>query len=879
MRFSRYELLSRLGAGGMGEVWRARDHDLQREVAVKFLPERFAADPTRLGRFAQEARAASSLNHPNIVTIHEIGQTSGLPFIVMELVEGQTLREVVLAHDKRPLPARRLLEIGAQVADGLAKAHAAGIVHRDLKPENAMVTADGFVKILDFGLAKLRSDGSGETAPGFDSAAPTWPESPSPQTAAGAVLGTAGYMSPEQARGKPVDYRSDQFTLGAILYEMATGRQAFGRETPAQTIAAIIEDPPEPLSSLNPALPTPVRWLIERCLAKDPEERYASTLDLARDLRGLREHLPEAGGSGSQPPASGRPRRRNVALAAGASLTLVLVAGLVAVSPSRRDRLASLLGLRPVPREKHVAVLPFRAASPDPEDQFRADGLAETVAARLSQLERSQGALRVVPLVDLRQAGVASAEAARRVFGVTLVVTGSLQRAGERLRLTASLVDAASLRQLRAVGPRDYARDDLRLQDEVVALVAGMMELPLGREDERALGEGRTEVGGAYALYARARGHIQRFERVENVETAVTLLQQALEQDPGYALAYAALGEAYWRLFELTKRPELVDLARDNCRKALALNDLLAPVYVTLGIIQRGTGRNEEAASDLRRALDRDPRSADALRELGRAEASLGRADEAEAAYRRALALRPSDWAAHNYLGALLVASGRLDEAAAEFRRVTELVPDNPRGFTNLGVVALRRGRPEEAEAAYRRSVDVRPSPAGFNNLGTALFHQGRYEAAAAAFEEAVRLNDRDHGPWLNTGRARYYAPGGREGAREALERAVQLLEAARRVNPRDPEVLVGLADAHAMLGHRAEALAFADRAVGQGVADGAAMAVAAGVYATAGDRDRALEWVGRALRAGYSRWEIERDPVFESLRRDPRFPPNEGKP
>ena len=244
MRFGRYELLSRLGAGGMGEVWRARDHDLHRDVAVKFLPEKFAADPGRMGRFAQEARAASSLNHPNIVTIHEIGQTSGLPYIVMELVEGHTLRELIPPQDARPLGVRRLLEIGAQIADGLAKAHAAGIVHRDLKPENVMVTADGFVKVLDFGLAKLRADGPGGQEQWFDSAAPTWPESPSPQTGLGVVLGTAGYMSPEQARGRGVDYRSDQFTLGAILYEMATGRQAFRRETPAQTIAAIIEDPP-----------------------------------------------------------------------------------------------------------------------------------------------------------------------------------------------------------------------------------------------------------------------------------------------------------------------------------------------------------------------------------------------------------------------------------------------------------------------------------------------------------------------------------------------------------------------------------------------------------------------------------------------------------
>jgi len=257
VRFSRYELLSKLGAGGMGEVWRARDHELHRDVAVKFIAERYALDAVRLGRFVQEARAASSLNHPNIVTIHEIGQTDSLPYIVMELIEGRTLRAVIEGAE-RPLPPRQILDVGVQIADGLAKAHAAGITHRDLKPENVMVTADGFVKILDFGLAKLRGR-DGEN--GEETLASDAPTRPTGWTESGIVMGTVGYMAPEQARGAAIDHRADQFNLGAILYEMSSGKQAFRRETPVQTVAAIIEDPPEPLALLNPSLPAPVRWM------------------------------------------------------------------------------------------------------------------------------------------------------------------------------------------------------------------------------------------------------------------------------------------------------------------------------------------------------------------------------------------------------------------------------------------------------------------------------------------------------------------------------------------------------------------------------------------------------------------------------------------
>ena len=317
-RLGLYEVLAPLGAGGMGEVYRGRDTRLGREVALKVLPEALASDRERLARFEQEARAASALNHPNIVTIHEIGREGETAFIAMELVDGKTLRELSASG---PMPVRKVLNVAAQVAEGLSKAHAAGIVHRDLKPENVMVSKDGFVKILDFGLAKLVEPESGEL-----SAMPTLAQ---PETHPGTVMGTVGYMSPEQASGEKLDFRSDQFSLGSMLYEMATGKKAFQRKTAAETLSAIIRDEPEPAGRLRPELPLPVRWVLDRCLAKDPEERYGSTRDLARDLASVRDHISEVSSGAEALLASpGKSRRRALPVLAGiAGLAAGIAAG------------------------------------------------------------------------------------------------------------------------------------------------------------------------------------------------------------------------------------------------------------------------------------------------------------------------------------------------------------------------------------------------------------------------------------------------------------------------------------------------------------------------------------------------------------------------
>ena len=322
-RLGPYEVLSPLGAGGMGEVYRARDTRLDREVAVKVLPSELSSDAERLKRFEKEARSASSLNHPNIVTIYDIGAEGGVSYIAMEKVEGPTLRALLVGG---ALPIKKLFQVAPQIAEGLAKAHEAGIVHRDLKPENVMVTKDGLVKILDFGLAKLTSRTSGSDE---GSHLPTMTA-----TTPGVVVGTVGYMSPEQASGLALDFRSDQFALGSILYEMATGKRAFQKKTAIDTLSAILNEEPEPIGAINPQVPAPLRWIVERCLEKEPEGRYVSTRDLARDLATVRDHVSEASLAGIAPAVGARKGIRVRAAVLGLAFAAAVALGVFAQPPS-----------------------------------------------------------------------------------------------------------------------------------------------------------------------------------------------------------------------------------------------------------------------------------------------------------------------------------------------------------------------------------------------------------------------------------------------------------------------------------------------------------------------------------------------------------------
>ena len=503
-RLGSYEITSLLGSGGMGQVYRAKDHKLGRDVAIKVLREELASDPERLRRFEQEARSASALNHPNIITIYDIGKHGDTPYIAMEFVEGKTLREMLA---EGPLLTKKLLQLATQIAEGLAKAHSAGIIHRDLKPENLMVTDDGYVKILDFGLAKLMPEavdyGSEETTISRE------------LTRAGVILGTVGYMSPEQASGRPLDHRSDQFSFGSILYEMATGKIAFKRETAAQMLAAIIEGEPEPVAKVNPNVPAHLRVIVERCLEKHREERYESTRDLARELEGLRE-IPFA------LPAI---LTRRTVLAGVSALVVLGLALLVGLNVGGlRDHL--LGGTTPI---DSLAVLPLANQSGDPEQEYFVDGITEAIITDLAKIS----ALKVISrnsAMRYKDTDMSIPEIAEEL-GVDAVVEGSVLREGDRVRVAAQLIEASTDQYLWADNFDRELRDILSLYSDIARAIAQEIEIAVTPEEETRLASIRPVNPEAYDAYLRGTYHWQKLTR-EDLDTAERYFNLALEKDP-----------------------------------------------------------------------------------------------------------------------------------------------------------------------------------------------------------------------------------------------------------------------------------------------------------------------------------------------------------
>jgi serine/threonine protein kinase/Flp pilus assembly protein TadD len=691
-RLGAYEIVAPLGAGGMGEVYRAHDPRLGRDVALKVLPAEVATSPDRLARLEREARTVAALNHPNIVVLHSIEQHGGTRFLTMELVEGASLAERIVPGG---VAREELLDLAIALADALGAAHARGVVHRDLKPANVMVTREGRVKVLDFGLAKAAAAPSGVAH--TQAATRTRPISE-----VGQVMGTVPYMAPEQLRGDAVDARTDLFALGILVYELATGRRPFEGDSAADITSAVLRDAPPALATRRGDLPDALDRLVARCLEKRPEDRPGSALELRDALRAVRRDL-ERGG-----PAP--------------------------AAASRREAVAS------------IAVLPFANRSADPDDAYFSDGLADELLNVLSKIRGFRVAARssAFSFKDRH----ATAEEIGRALRVDTLLDGSVRKSGTRARISVQLVTVADGYQLWSE-TYDRTLDDLfAVQDDIAQSVVKALRATLfGEPDPGGSGAVHAEVSQAarnrradpeaHRDYLQARHLMARSTR-EDTERAVALLHRSLARDPGFALAWAELSAIHvWQVdLEWTSMAEGTLRARQAAERAVALQPDLAEGYVALAALQMNYDWNWAGAeASLRRALELAPHNAVVLRRAGVLNDFLCRHEQAIALYRRAIALDPLSASAYNNLGIALHIAGRLDEAEAACRTALELAPQRAGTRSILSMILLALGRADEALAEAAREPN---GPFQLEALARVHFALGHRAEADAALEQMI---------------------------------------------------------------------------------------------------------------------------------------------
>ena len=837
-RLGAYELLGPVGAGGMGEVYRARDTRLKRTVAVKVLSTEMLNRPEARARFQREALAIAALNHPNICTIHDVAHERGVDFIVMEFVDGETLAARLSGG---ALPIREAVHHAREIASAVDAAHRRDIIHRDLKPSNIMLARTG-IKLLDFGLAKLQQP----REPIGEMATETKDISHD-----GDLLGTLRYMAPEVLKGAEADARSDVFSFGAVLYEMLTGEPPFKGASNARVIAAILTEEPRPIQELQPNVPWPLEWITRTCLAKDPDERWQDAREVVRQLN-LIEQTPMSPGTPAAIGAQPRGARKMPVWAMGLAASFAVIIGALAISLLYREAARGLntqvvqaLGA------PHVVVLPCRPFGGVPEHQAQCDGFAATLTAMLGQLT-ARHALQVTAAGDVHGRGVTTPDAARREFGATLALEGSLMRVDDRLRVSYALVDTTTGRQIDGYSQAGPAADLFALQDGVVKWAIAALRLTATGTEQLTASRRGTRSTDAYAFALQARGYLLDYQRQGAIDIAISLFERALQFDPSYAAAHAGLAEAYWRKYEATKDPAAVNEARTSCRQAMNLDAELAQAYICAATIESGSGQHEQAITLLERALEIDPSADDAYRLMARAQESLGQNDAAVATYARAIALRPHYWATHVWLASHYRSRGQYADAAREYERAVELTPDNAPLRGILAGMYSFMGRYEDAVAECERSIAIEPSHLAYTVLGGTQYRLRRFDDAVVSLEKARTLAE-DFRTIGNLARAYRWA-GERDRSRTLFLRAIELGKRELEVNPRNDEVNVALAEYHARLGLKREALEYLGRAR---LENPHFMFFAAMVHDLVGDAAQGREWLQKSRAAGIAPAEI----------------------
>jgi len=812
-RFGRYEIRSQLGVGGMGEVYLAVDTKLNRAVALKFLPPEVASDQKRMQRFTLEAHAVSSLNHPNIITIHEIEQDAPVPYMTTEYIEGVTLRDRMA---RARITMEEALDVAIQTASALAAAHAKDIVHRDIKPENIMLREDSYVKILDFGLAKLIEKHA------------TSPEAVTQvHTDIGAVIGTARYMSPEQARGLEIDARTDIFSLGIVIYEMIAGQSPFTGRTNHEVVASILKEEPLPISNYVPDAPLRLQEILSRTLAKDRDARYQTVRELLDDLKAFRKDLEfeiklararETGSGGGTTAGTGTDQFAQIT--EGQLMARPTLSALLQASDFKRRKSMTVVSLAALGialtgfllwyflRPGHVidslAVLPFVNVGGDANAEYLSDGITESLINSLSQLPN----LKVIARSSVfRYKGKEiDPQTVGRDLGVGAVLTGRVVQKGDRLSIQTELVDVATQTRLWGENYDRRVSDIIALQDEISREISEKLRLKLSGKEREQLAKRYTENSQAYQLYWKGR-YLWNRRRPEDIREAIRNFQQAIDIDPNYALAYTGLADCYvlGNLLQMSPK-EAMPIAIDKTNRALAIDPTLAEAHTSLAKIKLSFEWDWPGA---------------------------------ENEFKKSLELKPGYATAHQWYGVYLSEMGRHDESLQQRKRALELDPLSLSISTGLGRAYFWARRYDEAIAHLQKTLERDPKYADTHwSFGLAYEGNRMYPEAIASFQNAIGLSKTAEFP---------------EGK---------------------PEMIAALGHAYGVSGRRGEALRIIDQLkdliAQQRYVSPYSIAL---IYAGLGEKDPAFEWLDRASEERDESYvHLNVDPRLDALRSDPRF-------
>jgi eukaryotic-like serine/threonine-protein kinase len=842
----RFMIVRYVGGGGMGDVYEAMDLELGR-IALKTIRPDIAANPDMLARFKKEVQLALKISGPHVCRIHSFyvlppsNDGSKRAFLTMEFLDGITLADKI--SESGALSWQEAKAIALEICEGLRVIHEAGIIHRDLKSRNIMLASRNgstCAVLMDFGLAHEVVSPTSETATDI--------------SMSGTIVGTPDYMAPEQFEGKEASPATDIYALGVVLYELVTGKHPFAAQTPIG--AAILRGKrPCLASSLQRGLPRHCDEVICKCLEFDPKLRYQSAREVAEDLR-----------RGLLSPARLRKTWfRALAMGVGA---LLLLSGLLLV-PAVRERVEGIMFSS---REKHVAVLPFEIAGNSPETEALGDGLMDSLAGKLSNLDAANQSLWVVPASEVRARKVRDATSAMREFGATIVVNGNFERDDRDAHLRLTLIDPKKMREIGYADVDNQAGDLAALEDEAVTRLARLMNVSAG---ENLASNGSHPVSrAAYEDYLTGLGYFQRFDKPGNIELAIQALQNSVKTDPHFALGFAQLAQVYFMKWRLGSNPGLLKQAEAYARQAAELDDRVPATDVALAQVHKASGKYDLAIQEFQRALMLDSRNAEALAGIADSYQNEARNSEAEAAYIKAAALRPDDWAGYSALGVFYDDIGQPRKAIAQYRRALELTPDNSGLYTNLGLAYMDLDDPKmlgQAEEALKKSIAINPTFVAYGNLGLLYLNEHQFNESIAASQKALQLNSQTYDVWCNL-TAAYEWLRDDDKANAARKKAIDLLEGSIKLNPQNALAHATLASMLAKNGLREQSLERIRISLALSPKDQYVLSQVADAYELLAHRQNAIKYLSQALANGLTKEQLRGDPEIQGVLSDRHF-------